>query len=306
MKVKKIFTVLAGVLLGAFGAVGFAACGDDSGKDAVDSSINKGGWNDFTWEYNDASSTATELKCSVYVPTTYDGTTAFPLITYIPDATISQASKTKSAQCPKNWKGYDNALILVLTSDNLGENPADTTTQGGQVVPIINDLVTKYKINENKLYLTGQSKGGIFDFALNDAFPDKFAATVYVGCQMGGELYNSQYNSILANEKFKNQKFVYICSGKDPKAPTGQADVKAVLNRENKTYGELNGLDYKSISSENARVKAVLDQGYTQNFFQFTQVTASGTDGDAQEHMQSFEYCYEFEAIYNWLLAQSK
>ena len=172
------------------------------------------------------------------------------------------------------------------------------------VISVIDKVVNDYGIDENRLYLTGQSMGGITDFSLNDTYPEKFAATVYVDCQPGGEINDEQYNSIIANKKFVNQKFVYIASRKDQLAAQGQDDVEQVLVNSNVTYGKLYDLDHKGGDALNAAVKAELDKGYNQNFFGFKQVTSSGNT--AAEHMQSFQYGYAIDAIFEWLMAQHK
>ena len=305
MKVKKIATFLITAALAVGTAIGFAACGEKSPSDGGDNSgLTKGGWNDFTHTYVDGTGAEVNLACSLYVPTIYDGTTKLPLVTYIPDATISAVAKTKTAQCPKYWKKHDSSLILILTSDKLGDDPTDTKTQGGQVVPIIDKLCEDYAIDSNRLYLTGQSKGGIYDFALNDAYPTKFAATVYVSCQMGGDVGNAQYNRILANEKWASQKFVYIASKLDEKAPHGQKAIMDALDAKDAKYGFLTDLDHVNIDATSALIKAELDKGNNNNIFQFKQVTATGQG--SQEHMQGFQYGYMVDSIYDWLMAQTK
>lgn len=306
MKGKKIATLLVTAALAAVTAIGFTAC--DNGQNGENGGnadgLTTGAWNDFTHTYTDGTGAKINLAYSLYVPTVYDGTTELPLITYIPDATISAVSKTKTADCPKYWKGHDSSLILILTSDNLGGDPTDTTTQGGQIVPIIDKLCEDYAVNENKLYLTGQSKGGIYDFALNDAYPTKFAATVYVSCQMGGEVGDAAYNRILANAKWADQKFVYIASKLDEKAPYGQQAIMDALDAKGQSYTFLTDLDHVDIDATSDLIKAELDKGLAQNIFQFKQVTATGQG--SQEHMQAFQYGYMVDSIYDWLITQTK
>lgn len=306
MKGKKITALLLTAAFASAAAIGLAACGGDStptgGGD--NSGLKTGGWNDFTHTYTDNTGAEVNLAYSLYVPTVYDGKKDLPLVTYIPDATISAVARTKTAQCPKYWKGHDSSLILILTSDKLGNDPTDTTTQGGQIVPIIDKLCQDYAIDSSRLYLTGQSKGGIYDFALNEAYPTKFAATVYVSCQMGGDVGDAQYNRILQGETWANQNFVYIASKLDEKAPYGQKAIMDALDAKGADYGYLTDLDHKDISATSDLIKAELDKGNKNNIFQFKQVTANG-DG-AQEHMQGFQYGYMVDSIYDWLMAQKK
>lgn len=268
------------------------------------------GWESFTYTYTNADGEAVELEYAVYVPEAYDGTTALPLVLYEGDATYvgSGVASFAAGECPSNW----------ITEENMAENPCfflvigftesatnlDEGSQGSQTVNIIDEVVERYGIDENRLYITGQSMGGILAFELNRAYPDKFAASVYVACQPGEKIGDDTYNDNIANEDFASQTFVYIASALDPQSPIGQAAVMEVLDNAGVTYAFLTDMDYQDIETSNADAAAVLAEGYSQNFLQFATVTDSGSS--ASEHMESFEYSYELNAIFEWLMQQSK
>ena len=268
----------------------------------------EGKWEDAVHDYTDSDGQAAQLNYSLYVPAAYQEGVSLPLIVYIPDSSYvgSPLAKVKRAQCPTKW----------ITEENMAEHPAfclifafkknandlSEGAEGAQIIPLIDQVTAAYGMDEKRLYLTGQSMGGITDFALNDACPHKFAATVYVGCQPGGEVRDDQYNAIIQRGAFVNQKFVYITSRKDEKTPYGQDDVEAALQVNGIRYGEAYGLDHNGGADLEVAVQAVLDQQYDQNFFGFEQVTSSGNG--AAEHMQSFKYAYAIQAIFHWLMAQ--
>mgnify|MGYP002625814950 CR=1 FL=1 len=268
----------------------------------------EGKWVDAVHDYVDGDGQAAQLNYSLYVPAAYREGVSLPLIVYIPDSSYvgSPLTKVKRAQCPTKWITEENmaehpAFFLIFA---FKKNSSDLSegAEGAQIVPLIDQVTAAYGIDENRLYLTGQSMGGITDFALNDAYPHKFAATVYVGCQPGGEVRDDQYNAIIQRGAFVHQKFIYITSRKDEKAPYGQDDVEAALQENGMQYGEAYGLDHKGGEALEAAVQAVLDQQYNQNFFGFEQVTSSGNG--AAEHMQSFKYAYAIQTIFDWLMAQ--
>lgn len=307
------FAVLAAAVLTVC-CIGFTACGSDEEESA-------GGWQDFEWDYTNENGEDTYYCYSLYVPAAYDETTSLPLIVYIPDSSLvytkseNSITKTKLQPCCTKW----------ITDENMEKNPAfflifgvtsgfnftdEGNTEGDQALKIIDKVVEDYNMDTNRLYLTGQSMGGIADFYLNDKYPEKFAATVYVGCQTGGTARDEDdpdYYRIINNRVWENQKFVYICSRKDQQAPYGQDDMLAVLDEDGLEYGgateELFSLDHEDLDASNALVKAELDKGYSMNFFGFKQVTESG-EGSA-EHMNSFKYCYGLNCIFEWLMSQS-
>ncbi|MDE6058614.1 MAG: hypothetical protein K2G44_01070 [Clostridia bacterium] len=264
----------------------------------------QGVWKDFTYDYTDEEGGDATATCSLYVPASYAGGAELPLITYIADSSYAGDTTTlaqyKAAECPKAW----------LTEEKMSHSPAFCLIMLGSpsaslVVSLVDKIAADYGIDENRLYLTGQSMGGITDFLINDTYPEKFAATVYVDCQPGGEVHDAQYDAILASAKFVDQKFVYIASRKDLLASEGQDDVEQVLKDNGVTsYGKLYDIDHTDIAAVNTAVKEVLDQGFNQNFFGFRQLTRNGNT--AAEHMASFEYGYAVDAIFDWLLAQHK
>ena len=311
---KLIATALVfGLLFAMLAGCGSVSTTNSSGESATTESNNakspikyaSGEWTDLVFTYDGGS-----MNYSVYLPAGYDGSEKLPLITYIPDA--SYAGKTladlKKAQCPKAWITEESiretpCIFLLIEIASANSDILNANTDISRIVPIVDEVISKYAVDEKRLYLTGQSMGGIFDFAINDAFADKFAATVYVGCQQGGEPYDNQFNSIVANKKYTNQKFVYITSAKDAKAPRGQEAIMKVLDDDGIQYGLLQDVNHEGGKATEDAIIELLNKGYKQNFIQFRQV-ADGSP--AEEHMKSFQYAYNIVAIHSWLMAQAK
>ena len=150
----------------------------------------------------------------------------------------------------------------------------NANTDSSRIVPIVDEVISKYAVDEKRLYLTGQSMGGIFDFAINDSFADKFAATVYVGCQPVGEPYDNQFNIIVANKKYFNQKFVYITSAKDAKASRGQEAIMSALDDNGIQYGLLQYVNHEGGDATENAIRELLSKGYKHNFIQFKWLAA--------------------------------
>ena len=315
-----VFTLALGVIVGLVGCAGTSnsatsslrsASARASAASSTSSAVSTaeqdaaGTWTDAVYTYDGGT-----MNYSVFMPSGYDSKTTLPLVTYIPDATYAGKSLAdlKAAQCPIAWITTKNmsahpCAFLVMEISSSGSDINDSSSDASRIVPIVDEVRSKYAIDEKRLYLTGQSMGGIFDFAVNDAYPDKFAATVYVGCQPGGEVDDNQYRQIIANEKYVNQTFVYIASAKDAKAPKGQEAIMQVLDSKGVTYGLRQDIDHNGGDATESAVKAVLDKGHPQNILQFAQV-ADGSS--SKEHMESFQYAYGINAIFDWLLSQSK
>ena len=80
---------------------------------------------------------------------------------------------------------------------------------------LLRSLTETYSIDTDRIYTTGQSMGGMTSFHLSIAYPDFFAAYLFVGSQWDTGLLQG----------LENERFFYIVSAGDPKASAGQAEL---------------------------------------------------------------------------------
>ena len=167
---------------------------------------------------------------------------------------------------------------------------------------IIDQVVAEYGINEKKLYLTGQSMGGILDFQLNTLYPDKFAATYYVAAQPSADRTFEDDIAVwvLGEKAFLNQKICYMVSMLNEAAYTGQQKLKEAYDEAGISYVVLEDLNRKS-DTLNDELAQALQSDSNVFFFAYSKV-ASGNDTD--EHNNTWRYAYAYDAIVDWLLAQ--
>ena len=76
-----------------------------------------------------------------------------------------------------------------------------------------------------------------------------------------------------------------------------------VLDENGIAYGLLQNVNHEDVEATENAVQDLLNKGYKQNFIQFTQVADGSPAG---EHMASFQFSYNVNAIYQWLTAQNK
>lgn len=331
MQKKKKFLSAVSLAFGLFfGCAAFASCGrpleQEPEPEPEPESQTNIVWEYKTWTYERADGTQATLDYALYFPDSYSDTGApMPLIAYIPDSgyTTRSIGEVTVAECPANWVTAEKteknpAVFLVLTFTQVGEQNGGAVTglsdasvpysEASQVNEIIDDIAKVYNIDTDRLYLTGQSMGGIFDWSLNTLYPDKFAATVYVGCQPGDEVDDDMYRDILEKKAFVNQKFIYIASRLDSKAPFGQDAVEEALKVEGKTEGvdyiKYYELDKSDAAGNSATLQTLFHDGISQYFLGFPFVI-SATSAGGMEHLRSFTPSYAIDAIYDWLLSQS-
>ena len=93
-----------------------------------------------------------------------------------------------------------------------------------------------------------------------------------------------------------NKKLKKPCSG-DQKASGGQTEVMDMLKKDGISYSYIENMDPEaSAEDKTAQVQKMLEEGNQANFIRF----------DGLDHMISFNYAYDLEAVRDWLFAQSK
>ena len=131
------------------------------------------------------------LPYHMYVPTTYNGSKAFPLIVALHGlgGTEDAFFTSYEAKLPglAEQHGYIVAAPLGYRVDGsygwgLGNPPADANTRRVQdfseqdVMQVLAHVRQQYKIDESRIYLLGHSMGGIGTWKIAAKYPDVWAA----------------------------------------------------------------------------------------------------------------------------------
>ena len=243
------------------------------------------------------------------MPEDYDEAASYPLLQFIPDASV--VGREASYVLTQGWGG-----LIWATDEEQAKHPAfvvvpvftetvvdDDFNHSGQIdvaVRLIRSLTETYSIDTDRLYTTGQSMGGMTSFYLNLAYPDLFAASLFVG---------SQWDTALL-DALEGDSFFYVVSAGDPKASAGQAALMEVFDNDGAAYSHAEWSAQDDAATQDAAVADLLAEGNSANFVTFTLGTtlAEGqtSGGGAGEHMTSFDYAYKLEAVRDWLFAQVK
>ena len=253
--------------------------------------------------------TGTTLQYQLFVPESYDSSQSYPLIQFIPDSSV--VGKGTDAVLTQGWGGLiwateaeqakHPAFVLVpVFTGTVVDDSFNHSEQIDVAVRLIQSLTETWSIDTDRIYTTGQSMGVMTSFYLSTAYPDLFAAYLFVGSQWD--------NSILSG--LENESFFYIVSAGDPKASAGQSGLLAVFDADGAAYSHAEWSAQDDAESQSANVAAMLSEGNRANFITFTAGTtlAEGQSGNtgAGEHMTSFDYAYKLEAVRDWLFEQVK
>lgn len=260
--------------------------------------------------YNDES-TGLSITYNLFIPTNYDESQTYPLITFVGDAsTVGSDATTPLTQGlggvvwatdAEQEKHPSFVLVPQYPEIILDDHGSFKKTEYVELTKRLIDYVSKqYSVDKNRLYGTGQSMGCMTMLILASEYPDFFAAEYFVSGQW----------DINALQNLQTQTFFYIAAGGDDRASGGQVEVMNMLSTKGVSYSSSDMWDAQWDDSKfDGAVKTMLAENNTKNFPLF--ITGSVMEDSElvnmnSEHMSSFNYGYNIESIRDWLYQQHK
>lgn len=253
--------------------------------------------------------TGTSLQYQLFIPENYDETRSYPLIQFIPDSSV--VGRDASSVLTQGWGGliwateaeqakHPAFVVVPVFTETIVDDNGNHSAQIDVAMRLLQSLTDTYSIDTSRMYTTGQSMGGMTSFHLSIAYPDFFAAYLFVGSQWDASLLSG----------LENEPFFYIVSAGDMKASAGQANLLALFDADQAAYSHAEWGAQDNAAAQNANVAAMLTEGNKANFVTFTAGTtlAEGSASNSMmgEHMTSFDYAYKIEAVRDWLFEQSR
>ena len=273
----------------------------DKTGDATLQSMIKNGLQSFKQlEYTD-SKTGKLMKYNLCSPLNIEEGKTYPLVLFMADASTPGTDVTRPLTqgygalvwATDQWQAEHPCYVLVPQYSGIAVNDAyEHTDEVDMVARLVQKVATEYPVDTNKLYTTGQSMGGMISMYFNSAYPNLFAASIFVDCH---------WDSATFPELVKH-KFVFITAGK---AGTYDALEKAA---------DTAGIKYEYAdfsaklpqSEQDALASAILAKGAPITIINFTSKSVLPADGKGSEHMYSFDYAYRLTPVREWLFKQSK
>ena len=148
-------------------------------------------------EYTDPE-TGLTIPYNLFLPEGYDGEMEYPLVIYIADAGVNSnevtdvirqdgaavwATDAEQAKHPCIVLAPQYTLDLINSIGMLTEDDYEWSEGLTLVGKLIFSFIDEYAVDENRIYGTGQSQGGMTTIAMSDKYPDLYAAQLLVACQ---------------------------------------------------------------------------------------------------------------------------
>ena len=253
--------------------------------------------------------TGTTVKYNLYIPKNYDKNKKYPLVLFMHDAgVLSEDTKTTLLQgngaisfaTPEEQERHEAFVLAPQYSRKVVDDNGDITSDLAATVNLIKDyLISKYSIDEKKLYATGQSMGGMMAIVMNYKYPELFAASYLVACQ-----WDPKEVSTMA----RNNLWITVSTG-DAKAYPGMNAITSELIKRGATVAKDSWrADYTDAQFlEGAR--KVIAQKSNIKYTTLEKGTNPYLPKDANpglEHSGTWKVAYSIPGIKDWMFLQSK
>jgi len=266
------------------------------------------------FSYHENASGALGGMCGYYLfephPSDALKTDSLPMVVFIPDA--SCVGCEKEYVLTQGWGGliwaeaeeqkrHPSYVLVPVFSEVVVQDDYSHSDQIDVLTELIKDLAAALPVDGNRIYITGQSMGGMTAFYLSIASPDIFAAYLFAGCQ---------WDNGPVSEALRDRPFFYIVSSGDRNASAGQKELMDIFTSHAVPFSFSEWSARDDMSSQDEMVHRMLSEGNSANFVSF----APGTtvpEGEpvpegAGEHMTSFDCVYRIGAVRNWLFSQTR
>lgn len=252
------------------------------------------------FEYKDKE-TGKTIQYNLYTPANAESGNAYPLVLFMADASTPGTDVTRPLTqgygalvwATAEWQAKHPCYVLVPQYSGVAVNDAyEHTDEVDMVARLVKQISEQPSVDTKRLYTTGQSMGGMISMYYNSAYPDLFAASIFVDCH---------WDSATFPELVKH-KFTFITAGKAGTfgALEEAADKAGVKYEYEEWSARLPQQEQDRLASEE------LAKGAPINIINFESKTVLPADGKGSEHMYSFDYAYRLTPVREWLFKQSK
>jgi len=248
-----------------------------------------------------------DMDYNLYIPEDYDPSKKYPLVLFMPDATVTGKETTRTltqgigatiwASPAEQAKHPSFVLAPDYTQQIINDN-WETNEYLDATVNLIHKLCGEYSIDTDRMYTTGQSGGCMLSFAIDHYYPDLFAASLL----MAGKWDNKRVSN------FVNDKMWMLCGEGDLGALPSMTGICAELRKLGVKVSEAQWNGRVSAEEFDRLCKEMDAEGADIRFTHFIQysVFPDDTHLDGMEHLQTWRLTYAIEGVRDWLFRQSK
>ncbi len=249
-----------------------------------------------------------DLPYNLFIPKSYDGKKRYPLVLFIHDAgTCSEDARVTLAQGigAVIWAGKEEqkkhecfVLAPQFAPPPIVNDDFESTEGVEKAKRLLDFIVSAYRVDVNRIYLTGQSMGCMSGCELNVRYPDLFAASLLVA---------GQWNPQTMGQHPALKLWIFVSEG-DEKAYPGMNAVTAAME---KSGAKVAREHWSAKASQEEWRKAgnrMIESGANVLYTAFEKETVA--DGSrshpGEHHVTTWKIAYQIEVARDWLFSQRR
>ena len=254
--------------------------------------------------FSDSKDSTNFLQYNIFIPENYTENKRYPLIIFLGDETTigkeTNISLFKSVGGPI-WatniiQKKHKCFILVPQYNEIIINEYSRYPKEKIInitMNLISSIINKYNIDNNRIYITGQSMGTSTILFLLSKYQDFFTASLIIES-------NFIFEELLHLIK---TPFTYLTTSGSEKALDIENIIIKDFNNSNIPYGLLNDVNtQEKIETLNYNVNQIYKLGYKYNFINYIKNSTKNNENN----FKFFKNGYRIEAVLDWLLSQNK
>ena len=254
--------------------------------------------------FSDSKYSTKFLQYNIFIPENYTENKRYPLIIFLGDETTigneTNISLFKSVGGPiwaTNMIQKKHKCFILVPQYNEQIFYEYTGYPKEKIINITMNLITsiinKYNIDNNRIYITGQSMGASTILYLLSKYQDFFTGSLIIES-------NLVFEELLHLIKIP---FTYLTTSGSERALDIENIIIEYFNDSNITYGILNDVNTKEkIEALNYNVNKIYNFGNKYNFINYQKNPTKNNDNI----FKSFKNGYRIEAVLDWIFSQNK
>lgn len=243
------------------------------------------------------------ITYNLFTPANLENGKKYPLVLFIADAsTPGQDIMAPLRQgyggliwATKASQANNPCFVLVPQFSGAAVNDAyEHTPEADLVLPLLNDLARQHPIDPKRLYVTGQSMGGMLAMYYNITHPDIFAASMYVDCHWD----TTKLGSVVRHP------LVFVGAGEETKSGKTRVALEEAARKNDVSYAWAEWSARLPLNTQDDLASNLLGKNRPVNLITFEPGTVLPEDGKGSEHMYSFDCAYKLAPVREWLFKQ--
>nr|WP_320133080.1 alpha/beta hydrolase-fold protein [uncultured Holophaga sp.] len=245
--------------------------------------------------YRDPRFPGQPLMYNLFVPEHYQTGKAYPLVLFMHDAgavsldprrTLTQGLGAIAFASPEAQAAHECFVLAPQYDRVIVGDGSKTADQVEITVDLVKELEGRYSIDQDRVYNTGQSMGGMTSIAMDIKYPGLFAASLLVACQWDPAQVAPMAGTPL---------WVVVSEG-DQKAKPGQDAILAVLKAHGATVSQATW----SAEAPEEEVRRQAEALAVQD----TRIHYTVYQGG--DHRYTWQFAYGTPAFRDWLFRQAR